>query len=131
MLGRVLGAGLARDAMGLHSVTVLALCLVILFSALLGSRRSAFIYMFLSMLTLAVVLIGEHLGYVDNGLPRTSTNVELLNLYTSLVFLTIALMALMQHIELDRDAARESEEQYRLLADNVYDFIWTTDIELT
>ena len=47
------------------------------------------------------------------------------------MFLTIALMALMQHIELDRDAARESEEQYRLLADNVYDFIWTTDIELT
>lgn len=143
---------------GLHSVTVPALTLVIVFSALLASRWASFLYMVLSMTTLAVVLYAEHQGWVANGLERPSTVVELLNLYLALAALTIALSALMRHMEVDRDNARDSESaarrlneelqvqsstlrkqqtalalsesQYRLLSDNIHDFIWTTDLEL-
>jgi PAS domain S-box-containing protein len=142
--------------LGLHSVTVPALTLVIAFSALLSGRWASFIYMVLSMATLAGVLFAEQQGWVENGQPQPSTTVELLNLYLTIVALTIALMALMRHMEVDRDNARSSESdarrlndelkvqsntlveqqtalaisesQYRLLSENVHDFIWTADL---
>lgn len=104
---------------GLHSVTVPALTLVIVFSALLSGRWASLLYMTLSTMTLAGVLYGEHRGWVDNGLERTSDAVELLNLCLTLVALAVALFALMRHMEMDRDNARESESTTRRLNDEL------------
>lgn len=115
---------------GLHSVKTPGLTLPIIFAALLAGYVPSIFYMILGIITLAAVLVGEHRGYVDNGLPHTSTSVEFSILCMSLVLLTIAIRTLMRNLMIERNLAKASEANYRLLAENIHDFIWTVNLEL-
>ena len=59
LVGFIILSTLIARGYGLHSVTVPALMLVIVFSALLASRWAPLIYLGLSMMALALVYFGE------------------------------------------------------------------------
>lgn len=126
----LVGSALIYTGLGLHSVSVPALPLVVLIAALLGGRYASLLYTALSMITLGGVWFAEQQGLISNGMNRAGNLTELINLYMILTFVFVALWALISHMKSDRDSAIAQEKRYRLLADNIQDFIWTTDLSI-
>lgn len=143
LIGYISLSYLIFTGFGIHSVTVPALCVLIICARALGTGMSATIYLLLCMSTLGVAYYLGKLGLIAVPSLVVASPVDLLNLYITLVATTAAVWFLAKNIEDDRDiayaAVRDSDEkqaalvdkerQYRLLADNVHDFIWTADLE--
>ncbi|MCB1691765.1 MAG: response regulator [Pseudomonadales bacterium] len=128
---------------GLHSSATPALLVVIVYARALGSGTSSIVYLVLSFIALAAAYEMEMRGMITPSAGPPSQLVDLLNLYTVLMAVSASVWFLTKNIEDDRDLAWEStqglrenelalgekETQYRLLADNAQDFIWTADLD--
>ncbi len=136
---------------GVYSQSIPGVIALLIFAALLGGRRVMVGYVALSMLTIVVAYLMEQMGYIDNGMISPSVTADLINSLIPVSSSGIALWFLIRYIEADRDLAKESakklevlntelneqrddlnrtESQYRLLANNASDFIWTADMSL-
>lgn len=143
---------LILSGFGVYSQSVPGVIALLIFASLLGGRKVMAGYVVLSLLTMVVAYVLEQLGYLENGMIQRSVTTDLINSLIPIIVAGIALWFLIRYIEADRDLAKENakelellneelntqrdelnrtESQYRLLANNASDFIWTADMSLS
>ncbi|MDZ7685571.1 MAG: PAS domain-containing protein [Gammaproteobacteria bacterium] len=128
---------------GLQDGAVAGFFVLIVAARAVGSGTSTVIYLLLTMAVFAAAYVMEHDGWTGEPVGAPSELDRLGNLYIVFVALTASIWFLAKNMEDDRDSAyevlqeieahqealAEKEEQYRLLADNSQDFIWTSDLD--
>jgi len=114
---------------GIHSTVVVTLPLVILFAALLLDRIGAIIYSFLSLGAVAVLVAGAMSGSISTDIG-TPDYYDIMNFAVMLGAIVAVIWVIIGNMKKDFMEASDNEDRYRLLAENVSDVIWTTDLDL-
>ncbi|MCP3983424.1 MAG: response regulator [bacterium] len=119
---------------GVRGPSTAALPVVTAMSMLLLGSRAAMISTSLGAAATLAFAFGQTNGLIEDPLLGGGFEVSLYEHAIVLIVihavLLVALLLIRRHADADLDLIQQSDSRYRLLANNVHDFVWTTNLEL-